>query len=204
MTPGGGAGGAVTPGAPAEKPAEEKPVTVTNPDGTTTTVSNETKEDGTGAVTSSKATVELTGKDGKVTIDSATVKAITDAAGTDAVITMTVKDSSVSVNLKDKGTYRLEDTKTAAKIEKKILSSVKAAKTSVKVKKGKKTKVALASSFNKENAKSITFSTTDKKILKVSKSGTVKALKKGSAVVSAKVVLKNGKTKTVKIKVAVK
>ncbi|MGN0414578.1 MAG: hypothetical protein ACI4FX_03705 [Agathobacter sp.] len=178
------------------------------------------------------------------------MKAITDAAGTDAVITMTVKDSSsetvytltadssdltagnsmkvfkystrkgytlvdaktykaagdgsVSVNLKDKGTYRLEDTKTAAKIEKKILSSVKAAKTSVKVKKGKKTKVALASSFNKENAKSITFSTTDKKILKVSKSGTVKALKKGSAVVSAKVVLKNGKTKTVKIKVAVK
>lgn len=64
--------------------------------------------------------------------------------------------------------------------------------------------MALASSFNKENAKSITFSTTDKKILKVSKSGTVKALKKGSAVVSAKVVLKNGKTKTVKIKVAVK
>ena len=38
----------------------------------------------------------------------------------------------------------------------------------------------------------------------VSKSGTVKALKKGSAVVRAKVVLKNGKTKVVKVKFTVK
>ena len=113
-------------------------------------------------------------------------------------------DGSVSVSLKDKGNYFLKDTKTASKIEKKILDSVKAAKTSVKVKKGKNTKVALAGSFNKENAKSITFSTTDKKTLKVSKSGTVKALKKGSAVVRAKVVLKNGKTKVVKVKITVK
>ena len=63
--------------------------------------------------------------------------------------------------------------------------------------------MALSETFNKENAKSITFSTLDKKILNVSKNGIVKALTKGSTDVCAKVVLKNGKIKTVKMKVTV-
>lgn len=310
------------PGTGTEKPSEgtpgsETPETVTNPDGSTTTVSSETREDGTtvrveetlredgsrktavtesrpdgttkttttaadsegnttsvtekttmdtvgkgtnavvtvkkdgeGSVTSAKALVDLTGKSGRVSIDGATVKAITEAAGTDTDITMTVKDSkgktlytltadsadlkagnslkvfkysakkgyvlvnaktykasksgSVSVSLKDKAAYRLEDTKTAAKIEKQILNSVKPAKTSAKIKTGKSMKASLAGSFHQENAKSISYSTTDKKVVKVSKNGTVKALKKGTAWVKVKVVLKNGKTKTVKVKLTVK
>ena len=201
-------------------------------------------------MTSAKASVDLTGKSGRVSIDGATVKAITEAAGTDTDITMTVKDSkgktlytltadsadlkagnsvkvfkysakkgyvlvnaktykasksgSVSVSLKDKAAYRLEDTKTAAKIEKQILNSVKPAKTSAKIKTGKSMKASLAGSFHQENAKSISYSTTDKKVVKVSKNGTVKALKKGTASVKVKVVLKNGKTKTVKVNLTVK
>lgn len=82
-------------------------------------------------------------------------------------------------------------------------ASVKPAKSSVKIKTGKSMKVTLAGSFHQENAKSISYSTTDKKIVKVSGNGTVKALKKGTAWVKIKVVLKNGRTKTVKVKVTV-
>lgn len=208
------------------------------------------KKDGEGSVTSAKAAVSLTGRRGKVSIDGSTVTAIKNAAGTDAEILMTVKDSkgktlykmtadsedlkagsslkvfkysakkgyvmvnaktyktskngSVSVSLKDKTTYRLENTKTAAKIEKQILASVKPAKTSVSMKAGKSIKAALAESFNLDNAKNISYSTSNYKVVKVSNNGTVKALKRGTASVNVKVVLKNGKTKTVKVKVTVK
>ena len=207
------------------------------------------KQDGSGEVTSAKASVNIFEKDGKVTIDGDTIKVLTDTAGADTDIAMSVKnsdgetlykltvnsgdlkngnsmkvfqysakkgyvivnantytvseDGDVSISLKGSGSYRLEDTKTAAKIEKQILTSIKPAKASVRVKNGESIKVALAKTFNSENAKSITFSTVDNKIVNVSKKGKVKTLRQGKAIVSVKVILNNEKLKTVKTKIIV-
>lgn len=74
---------------------------------------------------------------------------------------------------------------------------------STKIKAGKNFKIKFAGSYYKENKKSISFSTTDKKVVKVSKNGTVKALKKGTGSVKVRIVLKNGTVKNLKVKVIV-
>lgn len=74
---------------------------------------------------------------------------------------------------------------------------------SAKIKAGKTFKIKFAGAYYKENKKSISFSTTDKKVVKVSKNGTVKALKKGTASVKVRIVLKNGTVKNLKVKVIV-
>lgn len=57
---------------------------------------------------------------------------------------------------------------------------------------------------NKENIKKITYTTSNKSVAKVNKNGTITAKRKGSVTVRAKVTLKNGKTKTVSMKVKVR
>ncbi|MCM1492191.1 MAG: Ig-like domain-containing protein, partial [Muribaculaceae bacterium] len=119
--------------------------------------------------------------------------------------TYTVSDSgSVSVSMTKKATYELVDAKEAAKIDKAIKATIKPKKTSVSVKKGKKTTFTLNSKANKDNIKSITYTTSNKSVATVNKNGKITAKKGGTVTIKAKVTLKNGTTKTIKIKVKVK
>jgi hypothetical protein len=111
---------------------------------------------------------------------------------------------SVSVSMTEKATYELVTAKEAKAIEKKILKTVKVKKSSASVKKGKTTTVALASGVNKNNIKSITYTTSKKSVATVSKTGKITTKSKGTVTVKAKVTLKNGSTKTVKMTVKVK
>lgn len=111
---------------------------------------------------------------------------------------------SISLNMTDKADYVLVDEKEVRQLEQKVKASIQLKKSTVKIKKGKTCKVVLNSTLDKTNVKKISYSTTNKKVLKVSKNGTVRAKKKGTAYVKVKVVLKNGSAKTVKMKVTVR
>lgn len=114
------------------------------------------------------------------------------------------KSGSVKVVLPEGMTYQLMDTKKAAAVEKKILSTVKAKKTAVTVEKGKKTSIQLNSRLDMDNVEKISYSTSKKSVATVNKNGTVTAKQSGKVTIQAKVLLKNGKTKTVKMTVTVK
>jgi hypothetical protein len=112
-------------------------------------------------------------------------------------------NGSVSVSLAD-GNYVLVTKAEATAINKAIKATIKPAKTKATIKKGKKTTFKLSSKINKSNIKKITYSTSKKSVAKVSKSGKITAKKKGTATIKAKVTLKNGTTKTLKMKIKVK
>ncbi|MDD7643601.1 MAG: hypothetical protein PUK75_14240 [bacterium] len=114
------------------------------------------------------------------------------------------KSGSVKVVLPEGMTYQLMDTKEAATVEKKILSTVKAKKTAVTVEKGKKTAIQLSKKLDMDNVEKINYSTNKTDVVTVNKNGTVTAKKSGKVTVQAEVLLKNGKTKTVKMTVTVK
>lgn len=114
------------------------------------------------------------------------------------------KSGSVKVVLPEGMTYQLMDTKEAAAVEKKILSTVKAKKTAVTVEKGKKTAIQLSKKLDMDNVEKINYSTNKKDVVTVNKNGTVTAKKPGKVTVQAEVLLKNGKTKNVKMTVTVK
>ena len=114
------------------------------------------------------------------------------------------ENGTISVNLPKGCDYLLVNTKEAEKVEKAVLKTVQAKKTSALVKKGKSTKIQLSSKLDMENVKSVTYTTTKKSVVKVAKNGKITAKKKGTAVVKATVTLKSGKKKTVTMKVKVK
>lgn len=114
------------------------------------------------------------------------------------------ENGTISVNLPKGCDYLLVNTKEAEKVEKAVLKTVQAKKTSASVKKGKSTKIQLSSKLDMDNVKSVTYTTTKKSVVKVAKNGKITAKKKGTAVVKATVTLKNGKKKTVTMKVKVK
>ena len=116
----------------------------------------------------------------------------------------TNKDGNLKFSLSKGGDYTLLSTKEAAKIEKAILKTVAPKKTKVTVKKGKATTFALSSKLNKNNVKKITYKSSKKSVATVNKKGKITAKKKGTAFVKATVTLKNGKTKTVSMKITVK
>lgn len=121
--------------------------------------------------------------------------------------TYAIKNTNLSISLKNNKAneiYRLVNNKRSTTLTNKILKTVKLAKTSVSVKKGKKTNLAFSSKLNTANVKKITYSTSKKAVAAVNKNGKITAKKKGAATVKAKVTLLNGKTKTVKMKVRVK
>ena len=99
-------------------------------------------------------------------------------------------------------------TKTYAVNMKKALSidEVKLKKASISLTKGKTVRAAISVPVGKTagQIRSKTYRTSNSKICTVSKTGTVKAVKKGSAYVYVKVTLKNGDAKTFKMKVTVK
>lgn len=114
------------------------------------------------------------------------------------------KDGSLTVSMKSNKNYVLVDAAKAKKINKNILSTIKPKKSSVTLKKGKKTNFALSSKANTENIKKITYTTSNKSVATVSKKGKITAKKAGTVTIKAKVTLKNGSTKTIKMKVKVK
>lgn len=116
----------------------------------------------------------------------------------------TDKDGNVSVSFKQGADYKLLTIKEATKLEKEVLKNVAPKKAKVSVKKGKTTSFAFSSKLNPNNVKKINYKTTKKSVASIDKNGKITAGKKGTAIVKATVTLKNGKTKTVTMKITVK
>ena len=114
------------------------------------------------------------------------------------------KNGDISVSMKGNQTYEFVNSSKMDTLSKKILRTVKVKNSSKTVKKSKTVKMALKKTLNMENVKSIQYSVSKKSVASVTKKGVVKGKKAGSAVVRAKVTLKNGKAKTVRMKVKVK
>lgn len=110
----------------------------------------------------------------------------------------------VSLSIKTKGDFiLLGETEYAAKSDA-ILSTVKVENAKATIQVGKSTKVAMSSKLNMKNVSKITYSVSKKSVATVSQSGKVKGKKAGKVTVTAKVKLKNGKTRTVKMTITVK
>ena len=165
-------------------------------------------------------TTSVTGADGKEKY-SVTVDANDLVAG--AKLTVVVKDAktgkavlvdakqvkvsskgNVSVVLPEGNDYTLIDAKEAAKVTKEILKTVVPAKTSATLKAGKSNTAKLSTKLDMDNVKKITYTSSKKGVVTVNKNGKVVAKKAGTATITIKVTLNNGKTKTVKMKYKVK
>ena len=118
--------------------------------------------------------------------------------------TYKAEDGNLNVSFGKKGDYVLLTTKEAARIEKEILKTIAPKKTKATVKKEKTTEFKLDSKLNQNNVKKVTYKTSKKSIATVNKNGKIKANRKGTVTIKATVTLKNGKTKTVSMKIAVR
>ena len=114
------------------------------------------------------------------------------------------KNGDVIAAVKGSKTYELISTTTMNTLSRKILKTIKAKNTSKTIKRSKPVKMALKKTLNMDNVKSIKYTVSKRSVAAVNKKGIVKAKKAGTAVIHAKVTLKNGRTKTVKMKVKVK
>ena len=118
--------------------------------------------------------------------------------------TYKAEDGNLNASFGKKGDYVLLTTKEAARIEKEILKTIAPKKTKATVKKGKTTEFKFDSKLNQNNVKKVTYKTSKKSIATVNKNGKIKANRKGTVTIKATVTLKNGKTKTVSMKIAVR
>ena len=118
--------------------------------------------------------------------------------------TYKAEDGNLNVSFGKKGDYVLLTTKEAARIEKEILKTIAPKKAKATVKKGKTTEFKLDSQLNQNNVKKVTYKTSKKSIATVNKNGKIKANRKGTVTIKATVTLKNGKTKTVSMKIVVR
>ena len=118
--------------------------------------------------------------------------------------TYKAKDGKLNASFGKKGDYVLLTTKEVARIEKEILKTIAPKKAKATVKKGKTTEFKLDSKLNQNNVKKVTYKTSKKSIATVNKNGKIKANRKGTVKIKAIVTLKNGKTKTVSMKIAVR
>lgn len=114
------------------------------------------------------------------------------------------EDGSINVSLATGENYQLITQTEMKAVEKAILKTVEVKKSSATVKKGKKTQIKLSSDLDMDNVKSITYKTGKKSVATVNKSGKITAKKKGTVTIKAVVTLKNGKKKTVSMKLKVK
>lgn len=171
-----------------------------------------------GKITSAEAEVDKKGANSKqgvqATLFGSVISQITEADGTQSVeISMTVtagkkeytvnKNGNVKLTLPEGTTYQLMDTKEAVVVEKQILATVKVKKTSATIAEGKKLNVQMSKKLDMENVAKITYSTSKKSVAAVSKNGQVTGINTGSAVITVKVTLNNGKTKTLKMRITV-
>lgn len=113
------------------------------------------------------------------------------------------QDGNVTVTAEKNATYELVTADKADDINQSILATVKVRKSSAKLKPGKFTIFSFDRKLDDQNVKKITYTSSDKQIVKVSKSGKITASKKGTATIKAKVTLLNGKTKTVRMTIKV-
>lgn len=118
--------------------------------------------------------------------------------------TYKAEDGNLNVSFGKKGDYVLLTTKEAARIEKEILKTIAPKKAKATVKKGKTTEFKLDSKLNQNNVKKVTYKTSKKSIATINKNGKIKANRKGTVTIKATVTLKNGKTKTVSMKIVVR
>lgn len=114
------------------------------------------------------------------------------------------EDGSINVSLAAGENYQLITQTEMKAVEKAILKTVEVKKSSATVKKGKKTQIKLSSDLDMDNVKSITYKTEKKSVATVNKSGKITTKKKGTVTIKAVVTLKNGKKKTVSMKLKVK
>lgn len=114
------------------------------------------------------------------------------------------KAGNVNFSADSNKNYVLMDQKDMDQVTTKILKTVTLKNKTVQVKKGKQKKVYLAATLNMDNVKSISYQSNNKKIASVNKKGTIKSNKKGTASIRVTVILNNGKTKVLKLKVKVK
>ena len=110
----------------------------------------------------------------------------------------------VDLSIKTDGEFILVNEADAKAASDAVLKTVKVKSSSKTVTKGKSTTVAMSSGLNMKNVSKITYTVSNKSIATVSKSGKVTTKKAGTVTVKAKVTLKNGKTKTVTMKIKVK
>lgn len=118
--------------------------------------------------------------------------------------TYKAEEGNLNASFGKKGDYVLLTTKEAARIEKEILKTIAPKKAKATVKKGKTTEFKLDSKLNQNNVKKVTYKTSKKSIATVNKNGKIKANRKGTVTIKATVTLKNGKTKTVSMKIVVR
>ncbi len=111
---------------------------------------------------------------------------------------------SIAVRVPDKGNYILLDKAEMNRVSREILKTVKLAKTSQTAAPGKKVKISLDKGADTQSIAKITYTSSNKKVASVSKNGTVKAKSKGTARIKAAVTMKNGKTKTLSMKIKVR
>ena len=110
----------------------------------------------------------------------------------------------VNLSVKTEGEFILVNEADAKAASDAILKTVTLKSSSKTVTKGKSTTVAMSSGLNMKNVSKITYTVSNKSVATVSKNGKVTTKKAGTVTVKAKVTLKNGKTKTVTMKIKVK
>ena len=114
------------------------------------------------------------------------------------------KDGTLHVNLAAGSDYWMLSAAEIKNVEKAVLKTVAVKKTTASIKAGKNTKIQLSSKLDLDNVKKITYTSGKKSVAAVDKNGKITAKKKGTVTIKAKVTLKNGKTKTVSMKIKVK
>ncbi len=117
---------------------------------------------------------------------------------------MVREDGSIDVSLRENETYRLLNTAEAETVNQEILKTITPKKPSVVVEKGKSVKFYLSSGLDMENVKNIVYTSSNKAVVKVSPNGKITAKKAGTALVKAKVTLKNEMVRVVSMKIKVK
>ncbi len=110
---------------------------------------------------------------------------------------------AVAVFMEDKVTYELVSQEKASQINKEILKTVAARKSTASLKRKGSTQFKFSTRLNKRNVKGIRYKTSNKKVAAVSSTGKITGKKAGTATVKAVVTLKNGASKTVSVKVRV-
>ena len=103
-----------------------------------------------------------------------------------------------------KGEYQLLNETQMKTLRKQILATVKPANKSVTIKTGKKAAISLSKKLDKANVAKITYRSTKKSVVTITKNGKATGMKKGTAVIEITVVLNDGTKKVIKTKVTVK
>lgn len=122
---------------------------------------------------------------------------------------LVAKSADVDTNgnftiLAPKGEYQLLNETQMKTLRKQILATVKPAKKSVTIKKGKKAAISLSKKLDKANVAKITYRSTKKSVVTITKNGKATGKKKGTAVIEITVVLNDGTKKVIKTKATVK